>query len=42
MGEYFAESRQVVFFWKQPGKRACCVLQSGSLREHAMLGKSIN
>ena len=25
MGGCFAEKRHVVFFWKQPGKRACDV-----------------
>jgi hypothetical protein len=26
VGGHFAETRQVVFFWKLPGKRACAVV----------------
>ena len=33
LGGCFAENRHVVFFWKQPGKRACDVLLEQTLEK---------
>ena len=40
MGRCFVENRHAVFFWKQPGKRACDVLLEQTVERKCHVGKA--